>query len=140
MDNNNVNYTAEILSNSLDNTIKIATDTNETVQQVLEMSDQKNNDKLIDCIITDKKTKLEEKISLVERVEENYDKRLENNTQRIKELKNNQTQNAISANSWWSENWGIVLFGVAFCGSIIFGCTPYGKKAISSAINSFSIA
>lgn len=130
MENNNVKDIAEVLTKSLDDTQKNATDVEKQVQQICNMSGQDIHNQVIAGIITDDKTAWEKKIDLIQKANADFDQREENNTRRVKDLQSAQTQNIEAATSWWAENWGwIVVGGLAFVGVI----TPGGRKAISSA-------
>lgn len=130
MENNDVKDIAEVLTKSLDDTQKNATDIEKLVQQVCNMSSQETHDQVIAGIIADNETDWEKKVELIQKTNADFDQREENNTRRVRELQSTQTQNIGVATSWWAENWGwIVVGGLALVGVV----TPGGRKAISSA-------
>ena len=139
MENKDVKEIPEVLTKSLDDTQKNATNIENLAQQVCIMSGQENHNHVIDFIIADKDTDLEKKVDLIQKVNAEYDQREENNTRRVIDLQSTQTQNVGVATSWWAKNWiwvavaggGVALIGVA---------TPGGWKMLSSATRYLPIA
>lgn len=131
MESKDVKDVAEVLTKSLNDTQKNATDTEKLVQQVCSMSGQDSHKQVITGIIADENTDWEKKVDLIQKANAEFDQRAENNTQRVINLQSTQTQNVGTATSWWANNWGwiaaaggLALIGVA---------TPGGRKAISTA-------
>ena len=129
MENENVKAVTEALATSLDNTQKNATDTEKSVQQVLSMSGKEMHDQTVSAILADDDLGMAEKLDLIHRENADYDQHQENNTSRVVRLQDVQTQNVGTATSWWSENWGWVVFlGVI---ALTIG-TPQGRKALTT--------
>ncbi len=129
MENENVKAVTETLATSLDNTQKNATDTEKSVQQVLSMSGKEMHDQTVSAILADDDLGMAEKLDLIHRENADYDQHQENNTSRVVRLQDAQTQNVGTATSWWSENWGwVVFFGVI---ALTIG-TPQGRKALTT--------
>lgn len=129
-ENKDVKDLAEIFTKSLDDTQKNATDIKKLVQQVCDLSDLDSHKQVITGIIADQDTNWEEKIDLIQKANAEFDQREENNTRRVTNLQETQTQNVGATTSWWTENWRVVAAGTA---ALIFVTTPGGRKAISSA-------
>ena len=130
MENKDMKEVAEVLTKSLDDTQKNATDTEKLVQQVCNMSGQGSHKQVIDGIIADENTDWEKKVDLIQKANAEFDQREENNTQRVINLQSTQTQNVGAATSWWAENWGLVVAGIL---ALVGIATPGGRKAISTA-------
>ena len=129
MENENVKVVADTLATSLDNTQKNATDTERSVQQVLSMSGKEMHDQTVSAILADGDLGMAEKLDLIHRENADYDLHQGNNTDRVMRMQTAQTQNVGKATSWWSENWGWVVFaGVA---ALALG-TPQGRKALTT--------
>lgn len=107
MESKDVKDVAEVLTKSLNDTQKNATDTEKLVQQVCSMSGQDSHKQVITGIIADENTDWEKKVDLIQKANAEFDQRAENNTQRVINLQSTQTQNVGTATSWWANNWGV---------------------------------
>lgn len=124
MENENVKVVAETLATSLDNTQKNATDTENSVKQILSMSGKEMHELTVTAILAD------DKLELIHRENTDYDRHQEKNTSRVVRLQNTKTQNVGKAAIWWGENWG----WVAGCTVVVIALvTPGGRRLLSSA-------
>ena len=124
MENENVKIVVETLATSLNNTQKNATDTENSVKQILSMSGKEMHELTVTAILAD------DKLELIHRENTYYDQHQENNTSRVVRLHNTKTQNVGKATIWWGENWG----WVAGCTVVVIALvTPGGRRLLSSA-------
>lgn len=130
MENENVKVVVETLATSLNNTQKNATDTENSVKQILSMSGKEMHEMTVTAILADDKLEMAEKLELIHRENADYDQHQENNTIRVVRLQNTKTQNVGKAAIWWGENWG----WVAGCTVVVIALvTPGARKILSSA-------
>ena len=124
MENENVKVVVETLATSLNNTQKNATDTENSVKQILSMSGKEMHEMTVTAILAD------DKLELIHRENTDYDRHQEKNTSRVVRLQNTKTQNVGKAAIWWGENWG----WVAGCTVVVIALvTPGGRRLLSSA-------
>lgn len=130
MENENVKVVVETLATSLNNTQKNATDTENSVKQILSMSGKEMHEMTVTAILADDKLEMAEKLELIHRESADYDQHQENNTIRVVRLQNTKTQNVGKAAIWWGENWG----WVTGCTVVVIALvTPGVRKLLSSA-------
>ena len=116
--NVNANELAETVSASLDKSQKNATNTEQSVRQV------------ISAILNDQSIGIEKKIELVHSENADYDSRLGNNTSRVEQLQSTQTRNVGAIIKWCSEHW----IWLAIAGTVGIGAvTPPGRRMIATA-------
>ena len=129
--NANVNELAETVSESLDKSQKNATNTEQSVRQIISMTGEELHKDTVTAILNDQTIDIEKKIKLVHSENADYDSRLGNNTERVEQLQTVQTRNVGAIIKWCSEHW--VWFAIA--GTIGIGAvTPPGRKLIASAV------
>ncbi|MBR4472639.1 MAG: hypothetical protein IKS55_03275 [Oscillospiraceae bacterium] len=131
MENINVNEISETLAESLDNTQKNATDTENLVQQVQAMSGKAMHEKTVQAILDDEKLGMGEKLDFIHRENADYDGHEENNTNRVIRLQEAQTDNIGKVTAWLSQNWGWLLFGT-FC--LLTAGTPGGRQIAKNVV------
>ena len=121
--NANVNELAETVSASLDKSQKNATNTEQSVQQVISMTGEDLHKDTVTAILNDQTIGIEKKIELVHNENADYDSRLGNNTERVEQLQTAQTRNVGAIIKWCSEHW--IWFAIV--GTIGIGAvTPPG--------------
>ena len=129
--NVNVNDLAETVSASLDKSQKNATNTEQSVRQVISMTGEDLHKDTVTAILNDQTIGIEKKIELVHNENADYDSRLGNNTERVGQLQTVQTRNVGAIIKWCSEHW--VWFAIA--GTVGIGAvTPPGRRLIASAV------
>lgn len=127
--NTNVNELAKTVSASLDTSQKNATNTEQSVRQVISMTGEDLHKDTVTAILNDQTIDIEKKIKLVHDENADYDSRLGNNTERVEQLQTVQTRNIGAIIKWCGEHW--IWFAVA--GTIGIGAmTPPGRKMIAS--------
>ena len=128
--NTNVNELAKTVSASLDSSQKNATNTEQSVQQVISMTGEDLHKDTVTAILNDQTIDIGKKVQLVHDENADYDSRLGNNTNRVEQLQSTQTRNVGAVIKWCSEHW--IWFAIA--GTIGIGAvTPPGRKLIASA-------
>ena len=128
--NANVNELAKTVSASLDTSQKNATNTEQSVRQVISMTGEDLHKDTVTAILNDQTIDIEKKIKLVHDENADYDSRLGNNTERVEQLQTVQTRNVGAIIKWCSEHW----IWLAIAGTIGIGAvTPPGRKLIASA-------
>lgn len=128
MENKSVKEINETFSVSLDSTQKNAINTEKLAQQICQLSGQKLHDQVVSGIIADEDTDWEKKVELINKLNEDYDRRQDRNTQRIISLQSVQTQNVSAATNWWAENWRWVAVGSLLLIGVVI---PGSRKALS---------
>ena len=127
--NTNMNELAKTVSASLDTSQKNATNTDQSVRQVISMTGEDLHKDTVTAILNDQTIDIEKKIKLVHDENADYDSRLGNNTERVEQLQTVQTRNIGAIIKWCGEHW--IWFAVA--GTIGIGAmTPPGRKMIAS--------
>ena len=91
--NVNANELAETVSASLDKSQKNATNTEQSVRQVISMTGEDLHKDTVTAILNDQSIGIEKKIELVHSEHADYDSRLGNNTSRVEQLQSTQTRN-----------------------------------------------
>lgn len=127
--NTNMNELTKTVSASLDTSQKNATNTDQSVRQVISMTGEDLHKDTVTAILNDQTIDIEKKIKLVHDENADYDSRLGNNTERVEQLQTVQTRNIGAIIKWCGEHW--IWFAVA--GTIGIGAmTPPGRKMIAS--------
>ena len=135
--NVNANELAETVSASLDKSQKNATNTEQSVRQVISMTGEDLHKDTVTAILNDQSIGIEKKIELVHSENADYDSRLGNNTSRVEQLQSTQTRNVGAIIKWcgaiikWcSEHW----IWLAIAGTVGIGAvTPPGRRMIATA-------
>ena len=86
MANINANELAETVSASLDKSQKNATNTEQSVRQVISMTGEDLHKDTVNAILNDQSIGIEKMIELVHSENADYDSRLGNNTSRVEQL------------------------------------------------------
>ena len=128
--NVNANELAETVSASLDKSQKNATNTEQSVRQVISMTGEDLHKDTVTAILNDQSIGIEKKIELVHSENADYDNRLGHNTNRVEQLQTTQTRNVGAIIKWCSEHW----IWLAIAGTVGIGAvTPPGRRKIASA-------
>ena len=104
--NVNANELAETVSASLDKSQKNATNTEQSVRQVISMTGEDLHKDTVTAILNDQSIGIEKKIELVHSENADYDSRLGNNTSRVEQLQSTQTRNVGAIIKWCSSRKG----------------------------------
>ena len=130
IENINANELAETVSSSLDSSQKNATNTEQSVRQVISMTGEDLHKDTVTAILNDQSIGIEKKIELIHNENADYDARLDNNTARVEQLQSTQTRNVGTIIKWCSKHW----IWLATAGTIgIWALTPPGRRMIASA-------
>ena len=106
---------------------KIALETTSPVQGIMAMSGEKLHEQTISTILAAEDIDLQTKLDLIRQENDDHDRRLENNTNRVIRVQNAQTQNAVcimNANILAKIRTFLLSFGITFLNS------PEGRNLI----------